>query len=283
VIITNIDLINIGEMLVMVPYTYLLVFTHPKTNKQQYYYGVQYGGKSHPDNLWNTYFSSSYIVKYKIKKYGKESFSYEVRKTFDSSEKAKLWEHKVLIKMNVVNNKNWMNRNDNFGPPVGLGKNNPFYGKTHTEETKEKLRKKFRERWSDQKYRERCIESLKNRDNSFLTEEYRKEMSKRFKEYWKNNPDKKQDINGEKNPMWGKKQSKECKEKISKANKGKLVGEKNPMWGKQRTKEVKDAISKFRLGSMWIYNNQLQLCKQIQKDKLLEYSIDGWEPGRKKY
>ena len=71
------------------------------------------------------------------------------------------------------------------------------------------------------------------------------------------------DASGEKNPMYGKHphRSKETREKMSKANKGKYVGEKNPMYGrhgenspifgekngmygKHLSQETKDKISK---------------------------------------
>lgn len=39
-------------------------------------------------------------------------------------------------------------------------------------------------------------------------------------------------MTGKKNPFYGKRHTKKAKQKISKANKGRLVGEKNPMYGR---------------------------------------------------
>ena len=78
-----------------IPYTYL-IYCIPE---DKVYYGVQHGCKANPKNLWKTYFTSSIFIKQLIKKYGKESFKFEVRKTFSSREKAVFWERKVLYKM----------------------------------------------------------------------------------------------------------------------------------------------------------------------------------------
>lgn len=72
---------------------------------------------------------------------------------------------------------------------INLGKNNPMYGKKVSYETILKLRKA---------------------------------------------------LSGENNPMWGKKRSKETREKISKS----LSGENHPMYGKKHTEETKMKIRK---------------------------------------
>ncbi|MCU5330688.1 NUMOD3 domain-containing DNA-binding protein [Bacillus wiedmannii] len=45
------------------------------------------------------------------------------------------------------------------------------------------------------------------------------------------------DVNGENNPMYGKKFTEEHKKKISKSLIGKMVGIKNPMYGRKRSGE----------------------------------------------
>ena len=69
-------------MIESIPFTYLL--KHIPTNK--YYYGVRYRKGCHPKDLWKTYFTSSKKVKSLIKKYGKKSFIFEIRKTFKTQE-----------------------------------------------------------------------------------------------------------------------------------------------------------------------------------------------------
>lgn len=88
---------------------------------------------------------------------------------------------------------------------------------------------------------------------------------------------------GKRNPMWGKTHSKETRTKISQANKGKLIGDKNPMFGKKRSEKMKKILVERRIDSVWMYNDELKLCSQVQKHKVIEYQIDGWIRGRKKY
>jgi hypothetical protein len=45
-----------------------------------------------------------------VKKYGKDSFSCEVRKTFNTPNEAKLWEQKVLQRINASNRKDFINK-----------------------------------------------------------------------------------------------------------------------------------------------------------------------------
>lgn len=58
--------------------------------------------------------------------------------------------------------------------------------------------------------------------------------------------------------------SKESRQKISKAKKGKTLGEKNPSFG-----------------TCWIYNIQTLINKKINKNDLQLYVNDGWCKGRK--
>lgn len=76
---------------------------------------------------------------------------------------------------------------------VTTGKNNPFYGRKHTEETKQKI--------------------SKSKAGKKQSEEIRKKKSEIFR--------------GEKNPMYGKHHSDSTRKKISEANKGKMCGKNN--------------------------------------------------------
>lgn len=68
--------------------------------------------KSHPSELWRTYFTSSKHVK-EFRRINGEPDVIEIRKLFDCKEKAVLWESKVLKKMDVIHNDKWLNRTDN--------------------------------------------------------------------------------------------------------------------------------------------------------------------------
>jgi hypothetical protein len=93
----------------MIPFTYLV--KHVPTNR--YYYGVKFGKKCHPYDLWTKYFTSSKKVKGLIRRYGKKSFQFEIRKTFKTAQQAMAWEFKVLRRMKVVERKDFLNQSDN--------------------------------------------------------------------------------------------------------------------------------------------------------------------------
>lgn len=105
-------------------YTYLICCI--PTN--QFYYGVSYRKGAHPTQLWNTYFTSSRIVKCLIEEYGKAAFSYVIRRTFDSQDSARQWETKVLRRMRVVKRNEWLNRTDSHSFQ-------PIYGEKNTMKT----------------------------------------------------------------------------------------------------------------------------------------------------
>jgi hypothetical protein len=87
------------------PYTYRVKFTPTG----QYYYGVRYSKACHPADLWVSYFTSSKNVKKLIKENGIESFTIEIRKTFNNKEHAIAWEEKVTRR--VIHWPNYLNAN----------------------------------------------------------------------------------------------------------------------------------------------------------------------------
>lgn len=89
------------------PYTYILRFKATA----QLYYGVRIANKVKPsDDLWVNYFSSSEIVKELIRKYGKESFTYKVHKSFESMDDAYQYENKMLCLIKNKHKHKWFNR-----------------------------------------------------------------------------------------------------------------------------------------------------------------------------
>ena len=89
------------------PFTYCITF---KPTGQQYY-GVRTRKNCHPNELWTQYFTSSKQVKRLIEEFGTSAFDFEIRKTFSTKQDAILWEHRVLTRLNVVNNNKWLNEN----------------------------------------------------------------------------------------------------------------------------------------------------------------------------
>jgi len=91
-----------------IPFSYYLY--HIPTRK--HYYGIRHGKNANPETLWETYFSSSKIVKQLIQEYGVDSFRTEVRKIFNSAKEAIIWEHKVLRRLDAASREDWINRHN---------------------------------------------------------------------------------------------------------------------------------------------------------------------------
>lgn len=125
---------------------YTVYFTYYIYNRvtNQHYYGARWKTGCHPNDLWNTYFTSSKKVKQLIKEYGKDSFDIQIRKIFDTKEQCQLWEQKVLIKLKVKTREDWLN--------VAIGAPpTPKIGYKHKPETLAKMRKPKKEKWSDER------------------------------------------------------------------------------------------------------------------------------------
>lgn len=71
------------------------------------------------------------------------------------------------------------------------GENNPFFGKTHTKKTMDKIKKKnstaFKRLWKTKEYREKVIKGI----SKPRREGFKKEQSDRVKKWYKNNPEQK--------------------------------------------------------------------------------------------
>jgi hypothetical protein len=176
-----------------IPYTYLL--KHIPTGKV--YYGCRFAEGCHPSDFWKKYKTSSKYVKELLLEYGCDSFIYEIRKTFQDKDSARLWETKVLKRMGVINRDDFINMTDNISisPEAASrgkkGKSFPISEKTKLKMSIAKLGKK-------------------------MSEEAKKKMSEKGKLKV-----------GDKNPMFGKKLSEETKTKMRLAKLGKKRGRYN--------------------------------------------------------
>lgn len=97
---------NSKSIIDSIPYTYLLKFKLTG----QVYYGMRNCKGCTPDNFFIDYFTSSKLIHELIKTYGKDSFEYEIRKTFSDKESCSKWENTVLRRMNVRNNDKFINK-----------------------------------------------------------------------------------------------------------------------------------------------------------------------------
>ena len=91
------------------PYTYFLKWK--KENK--WYYGVRYAKNCNTNDLWTTYFTSSKHVKEFVKIYGDPDII-KISKVFNTITEARIWENKILNKLNVLNRKDSLNKTNNI-------------------------------------------------------------------------------------------------------------------------------------------------------------------------
>jgi hypothetical protein len=106
------------------PYTYRIQWTKTGMN----YYGVRYAKDCDPSDLFVTYFTSSEYVTNYIKEHGMPDII-EVRQTFTTHSRineARDWESRVLTKLNVTKNKNYLNKSTGKAIPPMYGEDNPM-------------------------------------------------------------------------------------------------------------------------------------------------------------
>ena len=165
--------------------------------------GKVYVGKHSTKDPYDGYLGSGIGIGRAIKKYGIENFTKEILYCFDKETDAFLKEEELVTQ-------EFVSRDDTYNMIVGgkgfksgeenptiknrkhgknkCGKNNPFYAKHHTQETRDRISK-----------------------------------SHKGKHAGKKNP--MYGMTGEKNPNYGKPRSQETKDKISKAQKGKTLSQ----------------------------------------------------------
>ena len=102
-------------------YTYLIGWS--KLDK--WYYGVRFANNSNPNDLWIKYYTSSNKVKEMRLEHG-EPDVVQVRKVFNDSHKARLWETKVIQKIGAVKSDRWLNQTDNTDKFFHEGKRGSF-------------------------------------------------------------------------------------------------------------------------------------------------------------
>lgn len=188
-----------------VGYTYCIKFLPTS----QVYYGSRCAKNCHPSEFWVKYFTSSKIVKKLIKEYGKESFIFEIRKTFpEDPKKAQCWEKKVLRRVNAGFNPLFLNKSNGVAPTLS-GWKNPFYGKKHTTESRKIMSERAKKRASDPK------------NNPMYGKKHKESTKKKLS-------DQRKGISYE--DRYGKERTEEIKLKASQ----KLSGCNNPLFGKIR-------------------------------------------------
>ena len=120
-------------------YTYLIGWS--KMNL--WYYGVRYAQtkRKRDYDLWTDYFTHSIPVKH-MRVFIGEPDVIHYDKTFDSIDKAKAYENKVLQEHDCKNSILWLNKNDVPAPPVMKGESNFMYGRMNYNGKKVTIEKK---------------------------------------------------------------------------------------------------------------------------------------------
>lgn len=224
--------------------------------------GKIYVGKDcgHPSG----YLGSGTILKKAIKKYGRENFKKEILETCDLSninEREKYW----IAKLNARNPKIGYNITAG-GDGAGFGKDNTFYGKKHSDETKRRI--------SEGRTGEKNPFFGKfGEDHPWFGHHHSDETCEKLSIYssGENNP--MFGMSGEKSPNFGKHLSDEQKAKISAANKGKV-----------RSEEVKKHLSEINTGKIPTIETRMKMSQsgkgrkfsEEHKKKLVEALREYW-------
>lgn len=212
------------------------------------------------DDIGHKYFSSSTDEKFmKEQKEHPENFRYRVLKLFENRHNAYLHEIFLHKKFDVARNPKFYNR----AIQTTYGCN--ITGDSVTSETKKKM-----------------SESHKGLKHS---EETKQLLSQRKKEYYEKFG----------TDCQRRENTKETREKISKALKGVYVGEKNSFYGKHHTEENKEKLRQINLGKKHTEENKAKIGKmmssmvwinkdgknkRVQKDLLQNFINEGWIQGR---
>lgn len=92
-------------MIIYTPYTYLIGWS----KHQKFYYGRRTSKSCHPSELWKSYFTSSRHVKEFRKKFGDPDII-QIRRAFNTPRKARIWEDKVLRRLDAAKNPKFLNK-----------------------------------------------------------------------------------------------------------------------------------------------------------------------------
>lgn len=92
-------------MTIYKPYTYW-VYHKPS---RRFYYGSRTANGCNTADLWQSYFTSSNIVKQLIEKDGKDSFICRIHKTFDTKEECLQYEYNLLRRYKAGTNTRFLN------------------------------------------------------------------------------------------------------------------------------------------------------------------------------
>lgn len=214
-----------------------------------------------------------------IEKYGFDVFEWSILDTANSFNELNFKEIFYIKYYKSTNPTYGYNLSSGGNNPILRGVYNGMYGKTHTEEAKQKIRDNmigltWDERLGAEKSKEVKIKLSEANLGSKRSVETKRKMSKN---QWLKN--KGYLISGDKNPNYGNKWTEDQKNKVSGENngmykKGYLIsGENNGMYGKKHTEETKQKMSIKRKGKNNHRYYQIDCIEEIISFYELGYSI----------
>jgi len=92
------------------PYTYLIGWS----KHNMFYYGVRYARDCQPNDLWESYFTSSNHVTEFRKQHGDPDII-QIRKTFTDADRARNWEDRVIDCLKLHRREDFLNKNRSKG------------------------------------------------------------------------------------------------------------------------------------------------------------------------
>ena len=232
------------------PYTYLVKFK--PTGKV--YYGSRCQNytkfnRTPAEDFWNHYTTSSENINNLIEEHGKDAFEYEIRRTFNSVEDMADWETRVLTRSRVLERQDrWMN-----GNVAGY--------KIVTEAGAKKISETHKDRPKSEEHKKNLSVSQKGKPKNYVQTTDHRQLNSEAN-------------SGKNNPRYGVEVLQSTRDKIGKANKGKVPSNKGtPMTEEQKaiiraTKEKNKVMlsckvcdKTMRASHFKIYNHGIN-CKQ---------------------
>jgi hypothetical protein len=170
------DIGKIDEIIKMEHFPTKMYLIYKITNKINNKIYIGYHGTN---NIDDGYFGSGLLIKKAIEKYGIENFHKEILKIFDNKEDAENYEKELV-------NEEFTLRDDTYNICIGgnvritFGVNNPFFGKTHTIETKKKIAESHKNNkyYADEIFVEDCI--IKGQEEAFNYYKMKNNITKPF-------------------------------------------------------------------------------------------------------
>jgi hypothetical protein len=256
----------------MIPYTYFIKWT----NQNKWYYGVRYAKDCSPSDFWVEYKTSSKHVKEFVQIHGDPDVI-EIRKTFNTAEKARCWEERVLKRTGARYRDDCLNKTDFPGMPPMLGEDNPMKKQEIALKCRDSRRdgdakdpeRAEKRRLVSIKNAKKATESIKGKEKST---EHKEKLSNSLKKYFDGNEEAQKRSSESGKKRLGKKDTTETKALKSSSHK-KYIEENNIdmgtlMRGKKRTTEDKQKKSEAAK-QRWANERVLYTCKHCGIETIL--------------